>query len=112
MRLPRKRGTSRLRRAADWVRSVVEVDIILAKSNSISSARARSVGGLGGLVDDHDGNVVANRINTAASVALESTGRVGEQTKSGLTLRANEDIEKILRNRHKSRVPRIDCSKL
>src|SRR5580698_3503907 len=93
IRLPRKRGTSRFRRATDEARSVCEVVMICGRE-------ARSVGRFGCLVDDQHRNFVADRINPAARFALQSARRVGELAQRRLALRADEYVEQILRNWH------------
>jgi hypothetical protein len=61
---------------------------------------APSVRSFGGLVDDQDGNLVADRVDAAAGVALEAAGGVGERMERGLALRTDENVEKVLGNRH------------
>src|SRR5580692_3829040 len=103
MRLPRRRGTSRLRRAADWARSVVEVDMI-CRSLAYFTRGARSVWRFGGLVNNQNWNLVANRVNAAAGVALEAIGRIDERTKRRLALRADKDVEEVFGDQHEGSV--------
>src|SRR5580698_3753079 len=97
IRLPRRRGTSRFRRATDWARSVGKgvMDFLRAK---------RSVGRFGGLVDDQHRNVVADRIDSAAGFALEPAGCVRQLAKRSLALRADKYVEKIFGNQHEGSV--------
>ena len=67
---------------------------------SVLSAVARSVGSFGGLVDDQDRNVVADRVDAAAGVALKAASGVGELAERGLAFRTDENVEKIFGNRH------------
>jgi hypothetical protein len=64
-------------------------------------ARRRDLFGcFGGLIDDQYRNVVANWINAAAGIALQTAGRVGERTERCLALWTHENVEQIFRYGH------------
>ena len=58
------------------------------------------VGSFCGLIDDQHGNVIANRVDAPANLALQAVGGIGERVERSLALRANENVEKVFRNRH------------
>jgi hypothetical protein len=68
---------------------------MICRSLAYFTRGARSVWRFGGLVNNQNWNLVANRVNAAAGVAFEPACRVGELTQRCFALRADEDIEKI-----------------
>jgi len=69
--------------------------VSVAKGNSFPSTL-----GLLGLVDEHDRDVVPDRVTAAASLTDEAIGVFAERPVVG---RAHEDLEELLVDRHRSR---------
>jgi hypothetical protein len=60
-----------------------------------------SIGRNFGFFEEHHGNVVANRVNALADIALKA-GAIGEKADRFLADDADEDVEQLLSNRHKT----------
>jgi hypothetical protein len=61
----------------------------------------RSIGGDFRFFEEHHGNIVADRVNALADVALEA-GAIGEKADGFFADDTDEDVEQLLSNRHKT----------
>src|SRR5207302_763602 len=77
----------------------LSVTVNVATHKEKSGGSNALVCGDGGLFQQHDRDIVANRINATASLAFQALA-IGGQLYRGLALRADQNIEQVLRYGH------------